>query len=178
MGWPQIIILAVAVQRLLELALARRNTARLLAEGAHEAGATHYPLFVVLHGGWLAVLFASTPADAAVDARLLALFLLLQAGRVWVVATLGRFWTTRVITLDGAPLVRRGPFRWLRHPNYLVVAGELAVLPLVFGNVRVAAVAFLLNIPLTLHRIRVENAALDQRARLPMPSPHPTGTPV
>lgn len=162
-GWPQAILLAVAAQRLLELAVARRNTARLLAEGAREAGAAHYPLFVLLHAGWLLALFLAVPADAPVNGWLLAVFLLLQAGRVWVIATLGRFWTTRIITLDGAPLVRRGPFRWVRHPNYLVVAGELAVLPLVFGNVWIAVAATLLNIPLTLRRIQVEEEALRDR---------------
>jgi methyltransferase len=166
MGWPQIILLLVAAQRLLELLLARRNTARLLAQGAQEAGAGHYPFFVLLHGGWLITLFAVVPVDARIDPWLLALFVLLQMGRLWVIATLGRFWTTRIITLPGAPLVRRGPFRWVRHPNYLVVAGELAVLPLVFGEVWVAVVFSLLNIPLTLHRIRVEEAALSERARL------------
>lgn len=162
-GWPQAILLAVAAQRLLELAVARRNTARLLAEGAREAGAAHYPLFVLLHAGWLLALFLAVPADAPVNGWLLAVFLLLQAGRVWVIATLGRFWTTRIITLDGAPLVRRGPFRWVRHPNYLVVAGELAVLPLVFGNVWIAVAATLLNIPLTFRRIQVEEEALRDR---------------
>ncbi|AWB09048.1 hypothetical protein A6A40_29120 (plasmid) [Azospirillum humicireducens] len=162
-GWPQAILLAVAAQRLLELVVARRNTARLLAEGAREVGAAHYPLFVVLHAGWLLALFLAVPANAPIDGWLLALFLLLQAGRGWVVVTLGRFWTTRIITLDGAPLVRRGPFRWVRHPNYLVVAGELAVLPLVFGNVWIAVVATLLNIPLTRRRIRVEEEVLSDR---------------
>ncbi|CAO3432557.1 isoprenylcysteine carboxyl methyltransferase family protein [Azospirillum endophyticum] len=162
-GWPQIILLAVAAQRLLELVIARRNTTRLLADGAREVGAGHYPLFVALHAGWLLALVLLVPADAPVNGWLLGLFLLLQAGRVWVIATLGRFWTTRIITLDGAPLVRRGPFRWVRHPNYLVVAGELAVLPLVFGEVWIALAATLLNIPLTLHRIRVEEQALSGR---------------
>ncbi|KAA0576593.1 hypothetical protein FZ983_23570 [Azospirillum sp. B21] len=162
-GWPQVILLAVAAQRLLELVVARRNTARLLAEGAREVGAAHYPLFVVLHAGWLLALFLAVPADAPINGWLLALFLLLQAGRVWVIATLGRFWTTRIITLDGAPLVRRGPFRWVRHPNYLVVAGELVVLPLVFGNVWIAVAATLLNIPLTRRRIQVEEEALSDR---------------
>lgn len=162
-GWPQIILAAVAAQRLLELGIARRNTARLLADGAREVGAGHYPLFLALHTGWLLALFLTVPADVPVNGWLLALFLLLQAGRVWVIATLGRFWTTRIITLDGAPLVRRGPFRWVRHPNYLVVAGELAVLPLVFGEVWIAVAAALLNIPLTLHRIRVEEQALSGR---------------
>ncbi|WP_207457983.1 isoprenylcysteine carboxylmethyltransferase family protein [Azospirillum sp. SYSU D00513] len=163
MGWPQIILLLVAAQRLGELVLARRNTARLMAEGAREAGAAHYPFFVLLHAAWLATLFVATPADAAVNGWLLGLFVMLQAGRLWVIATLGRFWTTRVITLPGAPLVRGGPFRWVRHPNYLVVAGELAVLPLVFGEVWVALAFSILNIPLTLHRIRVEEAALSGR---------------
>lgn len=163
MGWPQVIILLVVAQRLAELVLAQRNTRRLLAEGAREVGAAHYPLFVALHAGWLAVLFIATPADAPVNVWLLALFILLQAGRVWVIATLGRFWTTRIVTLAGAPLVRRGPFRWVRHPNYLVVAGELAVLPLVFGEWWIAVLATALNVPLTLHRIRVEDAALSGR---------------
>ena len=163
MGWPQVIILLVVAQRLAELVLARRNTRRLLAEGAREVGAAHYPLFVALHAGWLAVLFIATPADAPVNVWLLALFILLQVGRVWVIATLGRFWTTRIVTLAGAPLVRRGPFRWVRHPNYLVVAGELAVLPLVFGEWWIAVLATALNVPLTLHRIRVEDAALSGR---------------
>ncbi len=164
MGWPTIILVLVAAQRLLELALSHRNTARLLADGAREAGARHYPLFVLLHGGWLFTLFVATPAGAPIDAWFLALFLLLQAGRIWVIATLGRFWTTRIITLPGAPLVRHGPFRWVRHPNYLVVAGELAVLPLVFAEIWPAAVFSLLNIPLTRHRIRVEEAAIRERA--------------
>ena len=108
-------------------------------------------------------------SKATVWAMLLArivLFVLLQAGRVWVIATLGRFWTTRIVTLPGAPLVRRGPFRWVRHPNYLVVAGELAVLPLVFGAWWIAVLATLLNAPLTLHRIRVEDGALSGRRAL------------
>lgn len=163
-GWPQAIVVLVAAQRLGELLLARRNTARLLAAGAREAGAGHYPLFVALHAGWLAVLFLATPADAPLHGPLLALFVLLQAGRLWVIASLGRYWTTRVVTLPGAPLVRRGPYRWVRHPNYLIVAGELAVLPLAFGEVAIAALVTLLNLPLTWHRIRVEERALAPRA--------------
>ncbi|HYD64891.1 isoprenylcysteine carboxyl methyltransferase family protein [Azospirillum sp.] len=163
MGWPQVIVLLVALQRLGELVLAARNTRRLKAEGAREEGAGHYPLFVLLHGGWLASLFVLTPAGAAVDPWLLALFVALQAGRVWVIASLGRFWTTRILTLPGAPLVRRGPYRWVRHPNYLIVAGELAVLPLALGEVWLAVAFSLLNVPLTWHRIRVEETALAPR---------------
>ena len=171
MGWPQIIVLLVAAQRLAELVVAQRNTRRLLAEGAREEGAAHYPLFVLLHAVWLAALFALTPADAPVDPWLLGLFVLLQAGRVWVIASLGRYWTTRVVTLPGAPLVRRGPYRWVRHPNYVVVAGELAVLPLAFGEVWLAVLFSLLNVPLTLHRIRVEEGALAPRLSPAAPPP-------
>ncbi|MGQ9367619.1 isoprenylcysteine carboxyl methyltransferase family protein [Azospirillum sp. A39] len=166
-GWAQAVVALVAVQRLGELALARRNTARLLAAGGREEGAAHYPLFVVLHAGWLAALFVAVPADAAPDGRLLALFVLLQAGRLWVVASLGRFWTTRVVTVPGAPLVRRGPYRWMRHPNYLIVAGELAVLPLAFGEPWLALLFSALNLPLTWHRIAVEERALAARREPP-----------
>ena len=93
----------------------------------------------------------------------MAAFLALQAARVWVLATLGRYWTTRIITLPDAPLVRRGPYRFVRHPNYLIVAAEIAVLPLVFGAWQIALVFSILNLLLLSHRIRRENAALAGR---------------
>jgi len=172
LGLPQWIIIAVAVQRLAELMLARRNTRRLLAEGGVEVGAGHYPFFVLLHGSWLIALFLVVPADAPVSWPLLTLFVLLQTGRVWVIATLGRYWTTRVITIPGAPLVRRGPFRLVRHPNYLIVTGEIAVLPLAFGAVPAAILFSILNAALLAWRIRVEDAALaDRRMAVAAPGP-------
>ncbi len=153
----------VALQRIGELAYARRNTARLLAAGGVEAGARHYPLFVLLHGGWLITLAVLVPSEAHIDVGLLALFALLQAARVWVLISLGRYWTTRVITLPDASLVRRGPYRFVRHPNYLIVAAEIAVLPLVFGAWEIAIVFSLLNLILLRHRIKIENAALVAR---------------
>ena len=162
-GIPQIVVLLVALQRLAELAYAARNTRALLARGAVEIGARHYPLFVLLHGGWLAALFLLVPADAPVSWPLVWLFVLLQLGRVWVVATLGPYWTTRIITLPGAPLVRRGPFRLVRHPNYLVVTGEIAVLPLAFGAWELALAFSAANAALLRHRIRVEEGALAPR---------------
>lgn len=153
----------VALQRLGELAYAQHNTRRLLARGGIEIGRAHYPLFILLHGGWLVALAALVPADAPPVWPLLALFLLLQAGRVWVVATLGPYWTTRIITLPAAPLVRRGPYRFVRHPNYLVVTGEIAVLPLAFGAWRIALVFSVLNALLLVWRIRIENEALAAR---------------
>lgn len=157
----------VVLQRLAELAWASRNTRRLLARGGRETGARHYPLFVLLHASWLLAIALTVPADTVPNWPLLGLFALLQLGRVWVIATLGPYWTTRIITLDGAPLVRHGPFRFLRHPNYWVVVAEIAVLPLAFGAWPVAVVWSLLNALLLRHRIRVEEAALQPRANLP-----------
>lgn len=157
----------VVLQRLAELAWASRNTRRLLARGGRETGARHYPLFVLLHASWLLAIALAVPADTVPNWPLLGIFVLLQLGRVWVIATLGPYWTTRIITLDGAPLVRHGPFRFLRHPNYWVVAAEIAVLPLAFGAWPVAVVWSLLNALLLRHRIRVEEAALQPRANLP-----------
>jgi methyltransferase len=153
----------VVLQRLAELILAQRNTRRLLAKGAVEVGRGHYPLIVALHAAWIAVLALTVPADAPASWPLLGLFLVLQAARIWVIASLGPYWTTRIITLTAAPLVRRGPYRWLRHPNYLVVALEIAVLPLAFGAVWIALVFSLLNAVLLWHRIRVEAEALAGR---------------
>jgi len=162
-GWPQIIVLLVAAQRLSELALARRNTVRLLQQGGQEIGARHYPLFVLLHGGWLLALFLLVPATAPLSIPLLAVFVVLQLLRVWIVLSLGPYWTTRVISVPGAPLVRRGPYRYLRHPNYVVVAAEIAVLPLAFGAWQIAIVSSILNLALLWHRVRIENAVLATR---------------
>ena len=158
-----IVLGLVVLQRLAELALAARNTRRLLAKGAVEVGRGHYPLIVALHAGWLAALALLVPADAPPLWPLLGLFLLLQAARIWVIASLGPYWTTRIITLPGAPLVRRGPYRWLRHPNYLVVVLEIAVLPLAFDAVGIAIVFSLLNAAMLWHRVRIESAALAAR---------------
>jgi len=163
-GMPHLILALVAAQRLGELWLATRNTRALLARGGREVGAAHYPLFVLLHGGWLASLFVAVPAGAPVDMALLGLFVLLQLCRLWVIATLGRYWTTRIITVPDAPLIRHGPYRLMRHPNYAVVTAEIAVLPLVFGAWGIALLFTVLNAALLLHRIRVEEAALADRS--------------
>lgn len=162
-GTPQIVVLLVAAQRLVELLVAQRNTRRLLHEGGREIGARHYPLFVLLHGGWLLAMFLFVPATAPLHLPLLAVFVLLQLLRVWIVLSLGRYWTTRIITVPGAPLVRRGPYRFMRHPNYRVVFWEIAVLPLVFGAWQIAAIFSALNAALLWHRIRIEDAALASR---------------
>ncbi|HEX3521912.1 MAG TPA: isoprenylcysteine carboxylmethyltransferase family protein [Stellaceae bacterium] len=153
----------VALERLIELARARRNTARLRRLGAVEADAGGYPLFVLLHAGWLMSLAFFVPAETPPDWLLIALFALLQLGRIWVIVSLGRYWTTRIITLRDAPLVQTGPFRYLRHPNYLLVAAEIVVLPLAFGAVAVAATFSALNLALLARRIRIEGRVLAPR---------------
>ncbi|MEM7226086.1 MAG: isoprenylcysteine carboxylmethyltransferase family protein [Pseudomonadota bacterium] len=162
-GLPQVIVLLVALQRLGELVLSRRNERRLLAAGGQEHGARHYPLFVVLHASWLLWLFFAVPNDAPVNWWLLGLFGLLQLGRIWVIASLGPYWTARVVTLADRPLIRRGPYRFFRHPNYLIVIGEIAVLPLAFGAWQIALGFSLANAALLAWRIRVEEAALAPR---------------
>ena len=156
----------VALQRLVELAWARRNTARLRRLGAIEVDAVGYPLFVLLHAAWLASLALFAPAAIPPCWPILGMFALLQLGRLWVILSLGRWWTTRILTLPGAPLVQTGPFRWLQHPNYLLVVAEFAVLPLAFGAVAIAAIFSALNLMLIIRRIRLEDDALAPRRGL------------
>jgi methyltransferase len=154
-------VLGLAVlQRAAELAYAARNTRRLREEGAVEVDARFYPWFVVLHGAWLASLFVLVPATAAPSWPLLGIYAVLQLARLWVIATLGRRWTTRIIVLPGAKLVEGGPYRYLRHPNYAVVAAEIAVLPLAFGAIAIALVFSALNLVLIARRIAIEDRAL------------------
>lgn len=157
-----IVLLLVAVQRAVELVYARRNERRLLASGGVEAGASHYPLIVALHAAWLVAMAATIPPQTPPNWWLLGVFVLLQAARVWVIASLGPYWTTRVVTVAGTTLVRRGPYRFLRHPNYAIVAAEIAVLPLAFGAVAIAVAFTLLNAALLTWRIRVEDGALGR----------------
>lgn len=151
----------VTVQRLAELWLSNRNTRRLIARGAVEHAPGHYPLIVAVHAFWLAALWWLAPGQV-ISLIWLLVFGLLQLGRVWVIATLGPRWTTRIITLPSAPLVAAGPYRFVSHPNYVVVAGEIAVLPLVFGLWPVAIVFTLLNAAVLFVRIREENRALGR----------------
>jgi methyltransferase len=169
MGAAQWLVLAVAALRLAELAYAARNAQALRARGGREVGARHYPLLVALHAAWLAAIFATVPPDTPPSLPLAGLFAALLCARAWTIASLGRYWTTRVITLPGEPLVRRGPYRFLRHPNYLIVAGEIAVLPLMFGAWRLALAFSLLNAAVLWHRIRIEDQALAPRRALALP---------
>jgi len=149
----------VTVQRGAELVLARRNTHRLLAQGAFEAAPGHYPLIVLVHTGWLLGLWLLAPALRP-NPALIGVFALLQIARLWVLATLGERWTTRIIVLPGAPLMRNGPFRFVSHPNYCVVAAEIAVLPCAFGLYWFALLFSVLNAAVLTIRIRAEDASL------------------
>ena len=162
--WPSAAFIAFLVfQRLAELAVARRNTARALQLGAREHGAEHYPLIVALHSCWLLAI-AIFGFGRPVHAGWLAAFILLQALRLWVLSTLGPRWTTRIIVWPGHPLVRRGPYRLLSHPNYAVVVAEIAVAPMVLGLTWVALVFSALNALVLTIRIRAENRALGLAA--------------
>ena len=164
------ILALVTLQRIGELWLSNRNTRRLLTDGAREHGPRHYPLIVAVHALWLAALWWLAPLRP-VDGFWLALFVLLELMRLWVLLTLGRRWTTRIIVLPDAPLVRGGPYRFLDHPNYWVVIGEIAVLPLVFGLWQVALVFTLLNAAVLTIRIREENRALSAARAAPLRPP-------
>jgi len=155
-----IILALVTLQRLGELALARRNTQKLLARGAVEVGANHYPLLVSVHAAWLISLWI-WGRDQDVNLVALGLFIVLQGLRVWVLAALGPRWTTRIIVVSGEPLVRAGPYRYLSHPNYAVVAAEIALLPLALHLPLLALIFTALNTAALVVRIRTEARALS-----------------
>ncbi len=160
--WPAIAILAfVTLQRLVELPSARANTARLLAAGGHEVAPGHYPFIVALHAGWLISLWWFAPGRP-IDLAFLTLFALAEVARVWILRTLGPRWTTRIIVVPGEQLVARGPYRFVDHPNYLVVVAEILLLPLVFGLWQLAILFTLLNGAILAVRIRAENRALER----------------
>ena len=157
-----IVILAlVTLQRLGELVVARCNTARLKARGGVEHGAAHYPAIVALHGTWLAGLWWLA-WDRPVNLGWFSAYLLLEALRIWTLCSIGSRWTTRIITVPGEALVRRGPYRFMPHPNYAVVVGEIAVLPLVFGLWPYALIFTVLNAAVLTVRIRAEERALPR----------------
>ena len=155
----EIILALVTLQRAGELVVARRNTQRLIARGAVEISAGHYPLVVAVHAAWLISLWLFG-RDQPVNAIALAAYLVLQGLRGWVFWTLGVRWTTRIMVIPGETLVSAGPYRYLSHPNYAVVTGEIAVLPLVFYLPWLAAIFTALNAAVLAIRIRAENRAL------------------
>ncbi len=161
----QLLILAVAVERLIELVVSKRHAAWALARGGREFGRSHYPFMVAVHTG---LLIGCLVEVAALDRpfipwlgwTMFAVVLACQALRWWCVATLGKRWNTLVIVVPGLPLVHGGPYRWLKHPNYVAVVLEGIALPLVHSAWITAAAFTLLNAAVLAIRIRVENTAL------------------
>jgi methyltransferase len=148
----------IVIQRLSELAIAKRNTANLLAKGAYEVGASHYPVMVAMHSAWIACLLIFG-YDETIAYGWLAVFAVLQVFRVWILGSLGSRWTTRIIILE-EPLIVRGPFKYFSHPNYMLVVAEIIVAPMVLGLVWVAVVFTVLNAAMLWVRIGVEHKAL------------------
>jgi methyltransferase len=166
-GWYAVLVLAVALERLAELVVSKRNAAWSLRRGGVETGRGHYPFMVVLHVGLLAacvaeVVLLDRPFLPALGWTMLVLVLASQALRWWVITVLGPQWNTRVIVVPGLDRVTSGPFRWLRHPNYLAVVVEGLALPLVHSAWITAVVFTVLNVPLLAVRLRAEEAALRQ----------------
>ncbi len=155
-----VVLGVVALQRACEVAYAARNTRALLRRGAFEAAAMQYPFIVALHAAWLLSMLFFVPATAPVNWYLIGLYGALQVLRLWIILSLGERWTTRIVVLPGASLVRRGPYRVMRHPNYAVVALEIATLPCAFGAYAIAATFTVLNAALLWWRITAEERAL------------------
>lgn len=159
MSFAAVILALVTLQRIGELILSRYNTARLKARGAIEIGADHYPLVVSVHAAWLMALWVFG-RDQDVNLVAFSLFVALQGFRLWILATLGPRWTTRIIVLPGEPLITSGPYQYFSHPNYAVVVAEIALLPLALHLPLLALTFTGLNTAILAIRIRVESRAL------------------
>jgi methyltransferase len=178
--WFTLLVVAVALARLFELIVAARNRRWLLRHGAQEFGSSHYPVMVLVQAAWLAGSVAEVWGRErtflpALGYPMLVLLGLGFALRYWVIATLDHRWTTRILILPGAPLVQKGPYRFLRHPNYLAVCLEIAALPLVHTAWWSAVIFSLANALVLRVRIRAEDAALAMGVS--MPSVPVTGSP-
>jgi len=159
MGPPQIAAVMVLLQRGAEELHSARNTRRLIAAGGREEGRDFYPVVAVSHLGWIGAIFFLIAPDTAILWPALILFLLLQPVRYWIIFTLGRWWTHRIITLEGAPIVARGPYRFLRHPNYAVTYAETFLLPLAFGAPALAVIMTAIWLVVIRYKILLEDRA-------------------
>ena len=159
-----IVLSIVIIQRLAELGIAKNNEKRMKAEGAYEVGTRHYPIIVLLHTAFFVSLLVEVvvrqPSLSPIWGILLTIFLLTQVLRVWCLSSLGKFWNTKIIILPGADVVMKGPYRFIRHPNYVIVATEILVLPLLFGAYFTAILFTVLNAWMMSVRIPQEEKAL------------------
>jgi len=161
-----IILSLVILQRLLELVIARKNEKRMLAKGAYEVGANHYPYMITLHTGFfISLIIEVVFFDRGLSPYFLWLFILflaVQGLRIWCLASLGPFWNTKIIILPGANVVAKGPYLYIRHPNYLIVCIEIALIPLMFGAYYTAIAFTILNLLMLSVRIPTEEKALRE----------------
>lgn len=162
-GAPQIAALLILIQRGAEEIHSARNTKSLLTRGAREEGASYYPVVAVAHLSWIASLFFLIPPDAQPIWPLIGVYVVLQVARYWVIATLGRYWTHRIITLDEAPVVSSGAYRFFTHPNYVITIAETLLLPLAFSAVALALIMTAIWVAVLSYKIRLEDAALAER---------------
>ncbi|MGG4011806.1 isoprenylcysteine carboxyl methyltransferase family protein [Bacillus smithii] len=157
LGW-------LVLQRLIELRIAKRNEKRLIDKGAVEFGSGHYPWMVLLHCAFFLSLLAEVQGFGKTPHRywifLLFLFFCLQMARIWIITSLGPYWNTKIIVLKGAEAIKKGPYRWIRHPNYWLVTLELILIPLLFQAYITLFLFFLLNQSMLRIRIRTEEKAL------------------
>jgi methyltransferase len=167
MSWLYVILAAVSLQRIVEMIQADGNTKRLLARGAVEVAPYQHPFFVLFHASWLVAMLVFIPASTPPKWWLIGAYALVECGRIWTISSLGEYWTTRIITLPKEPLVRRGPYRFISHPNYAIVTAEIALLPLAFDAWSIALIATIINAVLLIWRIGTENEALNHRRDLP-----------
>lgn len=160
-----IVIALVVVQRLIELVIAKRNEVWLRSQGAVEYGASHYKFIVLLHTAWFVSMIVEYSFNDVIEiqtstAVLLCVFLVLQVLRAWVLTSLGKYWNTKILVVPNARLVMKGPYRFVKHPNYVIVILELIVLPLAFNLIITAALFSMLNAAVLYVRIKEENRAL------------------
>lgn len=162
-GPPQFAALLILLQRGLEEVHSQKNTRRLLQQGAQEAGRDYYPVVAVTHLAWIASLAFFIPSSASLYTLPLIFFLSLQPMRYWIIATLGRYWTHRIISLENAPIVSRGPYRFFRHPNYVVTLAETMLLPLAFGQFALAGIFTMLWGAVLRYKVHLEDGTLATR---------------
>jgi methyltransferase len=162
-GPPQIAALIVLAQRGLEELHSAKNTRRLVTAGAREVGRDYYPVVAVTHLAWIAAIFFLIPPGAAIIWPIAVLYILLQPVRYWIIGTLGPYWTHRIISLDAAPVVERGPYRLVRHPNYAVTIAETFLLPLAFGAFALAIIMTAIWTAVVGYKIVLEDRAIAER---------------
>ncbi|WP_045837154.1 isoprenylcysteine carboxyl methyltransferase family protein [Hyphomicrobium sp. 99] len=177
-GLPQIVALIILLQRGAEEVYSARNTRALIAAGAKEVGRSYYPVVATTHLAWIASIFFLIPSSATESYILAAAYILLQGVRYWVIGTLGRFWTHRIFTIEGAPVTLRGPYKYFRHPNYAVTITETFLLPAVFGAWAVSIIMGAVWTAVLAYKIELEDEALSARRALSEQSLEPQRTEI